>query len=63
MFDADNVTWSNSSITARAAVVYKDSGTAATSWLIYYDDFGADYISLNGDFTVTWNAEGIVNIG
>jgi len=63
VFDATDVTWSNSSITARGAVVYKDSGVAATSWLIYYDDFGQDYTSLNADFKITWNAEGIVNIG
>lgn len=62
VFDADDVTWSSSSITARAGVVYKDSGTDATSWLICYIDFGQDYISLNGDFKITWNSEGIVNI-
>lgn len=62
VFDADDVTWSNSSITARGAVVYKDSGTDATSWLIRYLDFGQDYISLNADFKITWNSEGIVNV-
>jgi len=62
VFDADDVTWSNSSITARGAIVYKDSGTAATSWFIRYIDFGADYTSLNGDFTISWNSEGIVNL-
>jgi len=62
MFDADDVTWSSSSITARGAVVYKDSGVAATSWLICYKDFVSDYTSLNGDWVIPWNAEGIVNI-
>jgi len=62
IFDADDVTWSSSTITARGAVVYKDSGTPATSWLICYVDFGSDYSSVAGDFKITWNAEGIVNI-
>jgi len=63
VFDADDVTWSNSTITARGAVVYKDSGTPATSWLIFYKDFGSDYSSVAGDFKITWNSEGIVNVG
>ena len=63
VFDADDVTWSNSTITARGAVVYKDSGTPATSWLICYIDFGSDYSSVAGDFKITWNSEAIVNIG
>jgi len=62
VFDADDVTWSNSTITARGAVVYKDSGTPATSWLICYIDFGSDYSSVAGDFKIAWNSEGIVNI-
>jgi len=63
VFDADDVTWSNSTITARGAVVYKDSGTPATSWLIFYKDFGSDYSSVAGDFKIAWNSEGIVNVG
>lgn len=63
VFDADNVTWGSSTITARGAIVYKDSGTAATSWFICYFDFGSDQSSSSGDFTITWNAEGIVNLG
>lgn len=61
VFDADDVTWSSSTITARGAVVYMNSGTPATSWLICYLDFGSDQSSNNGDFTIQWNAEGIVN--
>ena len=63
VFDADDVTWGSSTITARGAIVYKDSGTAATSWFIAYFDFTSDQSSNNGDFTITWNAEGIVNLG
>jgi len=63
VFDADNVTWSNSDITARGAVIYKDTGTPATSPLVCYIDFTEDKTSTDGDFTITWAAEGIINIG
>ena len=63
VFDADDVTWSNSTITARGAVLYKDTGTASTSPLICYFDFGEDKSSANGNFTIQWNSEGIINLG
>ena len=63
VFDADDVTWGSSTITARGAIVYKDSGTAATSWFICYIDFGANKSSSSGDFVITWNAEGILVLG
>ena len=63
VFDADDVAWTSSTITARGAIVYKDSGTAATSWFIRYIDFGSDQTSTAGTFTLQWNAEGIINIG
>jgi len=63
VFDADDVTWSSSTITARGAVLYKDTGAASTSPLICYFDFTSDQSSSNGDFTIQWNAEGIINLG
>ena len=62
VFDADDVTWSTSTITARGAVVYYDSTVEATSLLICYLDFGSDQTSTAGDFTIAWNAEGILNL-
>lgn len=62
VFDAADVTWSTSTITARGAVIYKSTGTGSTSKLIAYVDFGSDYTSTAGDFTITWAAEGIVNL-
>lgn len=62
VFDADDVTWGTSTITARGAVVYKSTGTASTSKLICYIDFGSDKTSTGGNFTITWGAEGIVNL-
>ncbi len=62
VFDADDETWGSSTITARGAVIYKDTGNAATSPLICYIDFGSDKSSSNGNFTLQWNAEGILNL-
>ena len=62
VFDADPVTWASSTITARGAVLYKDTGNAATDNLIAYFDFGTDETSSNGDFTITWNASGILTL-
>ncbi|WP_041537715.1 hypothetical protein [Carboxydothermus hydrogenoformans] len=62
ILDADDVTWANSTITARYAVIYKDTGNAATSLLLGYIDFGADVASSNGNFTIQWDAGGIFTI-
>jgi len=61
VFDADNVTWASSTITARYAVIYKDTGVAGTSPLIAYIDFTEDKSSSAGDFVINWAAEGIIN--
>jgi hypothetical protein len=62
VFDGDDVNWSTSTITARYAVIYKDSGTPSTSPLFAYVDFGADKSSLNENFIVSWATEGILNL-
>lgn len=62
VFDATDVTWSTSTITARGAVIYKSTGTPSTSKLVCYIDFGADKTSTAGDFTIVWNSEGILNL-
>lgn len=63
VFDADDVTWASSTITARYAVLYDATpGTNATRPLIGYVDFGSDQSSTAGNFTVTWDATGIVRI-
>ena len=61
VFDADDVTWSNSTITARYAVIYKDTGATTTSPLIEYIDFGEDKSSSAENFKITWNVAGIIN--
>jgi hypothetical protein len=60
-FRGSNVLWSSSTITARGAVLYRSSGAgAASDGLICYVDFGQDYTSSSGTFTIQWNASAIV---
>lgn len=61
VFDADDVSWTTATITARGAVLYKDTGSAATSPLIGYIDFGADKTSTAATFLISWSSEGIIN--
>ena len=57
-FDAADVSWTSATISsARAAVVYDT--TVTNDPLVCLVDFGADYSSANGTFTITWNASGI----
>jgi hypothetical protein len=50
--DVGAVTWANASLTARACVVYKARGGAASAdELIFYGDFLADKTASGGDFT------------
>lgn len=62
-FDAADITWATSTLTARGAVLYRNTGTAATSPLIAYFDFGSDQASSTGNFTIAWNSEGLLNLG
>lgn len=61
-FDADDITWSTATITFRRAIVYYDTGTANTSPLITYIDFGEDVGAVANDFTIQFNAGGINTI-
>lgn len=48
-----SVSWASSTITARAAVIYKSRGGASSAdELIAYNDFGADVSTTAGTFTV-----------
>ena len=63
VLDAADAVWAASTITARYAVIYDDSGaTNAQKVLVGYIDFGSDQSSTNGNFTVTFDATGIVRI-
>jgi len=56
-------TWASATIHATHGVIYDATpGAPATNPLIAYIDFGGDWDSTNGDFTITWNAGGILTI-
>ena len=62
VFDAGDASW-NGTITTRGAVIYKYTGTDSTSPLIRYVDFGSDQSVTTDDFTIQWNAGGIMDLG
>ena len=62
-YDGDDLNWATSTITARGAVIYKDTGDPATSPVIGYVDFGANTSSNAGDFRIEWHTNGIITLG
>jgi hypothetical protein len=63
ILDADNLVWSVATLVARAAVIYKDTGSAATSPLLAYVDFDEDLETAGEDFILQWHEEGILGLG
>jgi len=49
------ISWASATFTARAGVIYKDAGGAASDPLIAYVDFGTDVTATAGTFTVTFS--------
>jgi hypothetical protein len=47
------VIWPNSSFSARYAVLYKDTGTASTSPILYLINFGSTLTSTTAPFVIT----------
>lgn len=66
VFDADNITFSavTGGSTAKAVILYLDSGVAGTSRLIAYLDTLTNLpIATNGgDLVITWDATGIFTL-
>lgn len=61
-FDASDITWAQNAAgfsNARIATIYKDTGTAGTSTIIGWIDFGSDKGNVAGDLIIQWNASGI----
>lgn len=54
-------TWPTSTITARGAVYYLDTGVAANDLLVAYIDFGSNIASTNATFTLTQSTITIQN--
>jgi len=63
VFDAVDVSITGATITARYAVIYKDTGTPSTSPIVCVIDFLADKTSTEGTFAIAFAAEGIINLG
>lgn len=62
-FTGNAVSWPNSTLTARRAVIYDATPALdADRPLLAYVDFGADVSSSNGNFQLTWDTAGIVTI-
>ena len=62
-FDAADTVWSNSTITAYGAVLYKRVGTTqSVSPVIALIDFGGAFTSSAGAFTITWSSVGILRL-
>lgn len=59
-FDADDVSWYNSTITASYAAIFQTMGPSTISKLIGYLDFGGSVSSQNGEFSIQWNENGIL---
>ena len=61
-WDFVDPSWAASTITARALTPYFNVGTAATDALIGTNDFGSDFASTNGTFTVQLDPNGFFRI-
>ncbi len=61
-FDAADLTWTTVSFTnGRYAVVYRShGGYSSADELIGYVDFGTNITMAGGDFTISWNASGLL---
>ena len=57
-FDADDAVWTDATFSAYHAVIYNNT----TSNLISSIDFGEEKPVSQGDFTISWDAAGIITI-
>lgn len=60
-FTVASPTYTDSTISAVGAIIYKDSGVAGTSPIAHYVDFGGTIASTNGNFTVTFSTPFYIN--
>lgn len=67
LYVAANAVWtpgSGQTLTGHYGVIYKDSGTDNTSWLMGYCDFGADISAIGAPLTINWDTDdGILWLG
>lgn len=60
--DANDASWTSASFTAALAVVYRSTGTASTSRLLGWVDFGGNQTVTAGTFTIQWDATGVLKV-
>ncbi len=58
VYDAADVTWATSTLSATAAVVYEVS----TDYPICYIDFGSTKTSSSSNFTISWDTGGVFKL-
>lgn len=58
VYDAIDVTWSTSTLSATAAVIYEVS----TDYPICYIDFGVTKTSTASNFTISWSTDGVFKL-
>lgn len=62
-WDGADVSWASVTLTARAAVVYRLSGSgSASDELVAYFDFASDQTATAGTFTIQWSSDGIIRL-
>lgn len=59
-YDAADPSWTGVTFTTRQAVVYKSTGTGTTSPLIANIDFGGDQVLAGGNFSIVFDATGVI---
>jgi hypothetical protein len=63
MWDAADTAWAGSTITnARASLIYADALASPADPGIAWINFGGDYSTTSGTFTIQWAAGGIMNV-
>ncbi len=61
--DAADVSWANSTLTARYAVVYKKrGGVSSADELLMYIDFGGPEQTSAGTFSIFWATDGVIKL-
>lgn len=58
VFDADDLTSANTTVTFRYTIFYKSTGTAGTSPLICYIDWGTDRVYTAETLVLQWATDG-----
>lgn len=59
---AADASWTSATFTTSQAVIWKDTGSAATSPLLGWVDFGGNETVTTGNFTITWDVTGVLKL-